>query len=186
MAATGNDYRQAQQWVAPVAAAATGLETLPWQELDSYLGTMLSVQDGFTLVFMIVVFVALSFGLVNTLVMAVFERTREIGLLQALGMRPNLILGQVLLESLYLLLLGLVAGNLVAWLTIIPLESGIDISGVAEGMEMMGMGTVLYPALRVEDMLLSTAVVVILGILASLLPAWRAARLDPIQALNTH
>ncbi len=48
------------------------------------------------------------------------------------------------------------------------------------------MGTVLYPALEVQDMLMATAVVVILGLLASLLPAWRAARLDPIRALNTH
>lgn len=185
--ATGNNYRAVGSWYPAVAdAAGEELETLDWRTLDSFLGTMLMVQDGFTLVFMVVVFVALSFGLVNTLVMAVFERTREIGLIQALGMRPGLILLQVLLESLFLLLLGLVAGNLVAWLTIIPLQDGIDISMVAEGMEMMGMGTTLYPALEPQDMLMATAVVVILGLLASLLPAWRAARLDPIRALNTH
>ena len=67
---------------------------------------MLRVQDGFSLVFMVVIFLALSFGLVNTLVMAVFERVREIGLMQALGMRPGLILAQVLVESVYLLCLG--------------------------------------------------------------------------------
>jgi ABC-type lipoprotein release transport system permease subunit len=187
VAATAGNYRSVQRWYPDIAAAAGDqLETLDWRSLDTFLGSMLAVQDGFTLVFMVVVFVALSFGLVNTLVMAVFERTREIGLMQALGMRPGLILTQVLLESLFLLLLGLVAGNLVAWLTIVPLQDGIDVSAVAEGMEMMGMGTVLYPALAVQDMLMSTAVVVILGLLASLLPAWRAARLDPIRALNTH
>ena len=74
-------------------------------------------------------------------------------------------------------------GNVAAWLTIKPLESGIDISAVADGMEMMAMGTTLYPALDGRDMLTSTAIVVGLGILASLLPAWRAARLDPIRAL---
>jgi ABC-type lipoprotein release transport system permease subunit len=68
----------------------------------------------------------------------------------------------------------------------VPLQDGIDISAVAEGMEMMGMGTMLYPALQAQDMVMATAVVVILGLLASLLPAWRAARLDPIRALNTH
>ena len=66
-----------------------------------------------------------------------------------------------------------------------PLESGIDISGVALGMEMMGMGNTLYPVLALRDMLMSTGVVVTLGLLASLLPAWRAARLDPVRALNT-
>jgi ABC-type lipoprotein release transport system permease subunit len=187
VAATAGNYRGVERWYPDIAAAAGDrLETLDWRSLDTFLGSMLSVQDGFTLVFMVVIFVALSFGLVNTLVMAVFERTREIGLMQALGMRPGLILTQVLLESLFLLLLGLVAGNLVAWLTIVPLQDGIDVSAVAEGMEMMGMGTVLYPALAVQDMLMATAVVVILGLLASLLPAWRAARLDPIRALNTH
>ena len=66
----------------------------------------------------------------------------------------------------------------------VSLESGINIASVAEGMEMMGVGTTLYPVLSVKDMLMSTAVVIVLGLLASLLPAWRAARLDPVTALN--
>jgi len=184
IAATANDYRDAERW-APAIATAAGpeLEVLPWQALDPFLGSMLNVQDGFALVFIVVIFLALSFGLVNTLVMAVFERVREIGLMQALGMRPGLIMLQILTESLMLLALGLLIGNLTAWLSIKPLESGIDISSVAEGMEMMAMGATLYPALDYRDMVLSTVVVIGLGLLASLLPAWRAARLDPIRAL---
>jgi ABC-type lipoprotein release transport system permease subunit len=77
-------------------------------------------------------------------------------------------------------------GNLLAVATIKPLESGVDISSVASAMEMMGMGTVLYPVLASFDMLMSTAVVVILGLLASIAPAWRASRLDPVKALNKH
>jgi ABC-type lipoprotein release transport system permease subunit len=185
VAVTAGNYRGVSAWYPGIAAAAgEGLEVLPWTELDTFLGTMLGVQDGFSLVFMVVIFLALSFGLVNTLVMAVFERVREIGLMQALGMRPGLILVQILLESLYLLCLGLLLGNLLALVTIKPLESGIDISSVAQGMEMMGMGTTLYPVLAIEDMGMSTAVVIILGLLASLAPAWRAARLDPVAALN--
>lgn len=185
VAVSGGDYRQVDEWAPRIAAAAgTQLEVLTWTQLDPFLGSMLAMQDGFTVIMMVIIFLVLSFGLVNTLAMAVFERVREIGLMQALGMRPSLILYQLLLESLYLLLLGLATGNLLAWLTVKPLESGIDVSGVAEGMEMMGMGTVLYPALAVEDMLMATAVVVVLGLLASLLPAWRAARLDPVRALN--
>ncbi len=187
VAATAADgYRRVDRWYPRIAmAAGPGLEVLPWTQLDGFLDAMLTMQDGFALIFMVVVFLALSFGLVNTLVMAVFERVREIGLMQALGMGPALILGQVLLESLYLLCLGLALGNLAALLTIRPLESGIDISAVAEGMEMMGMGTTLYPALSPMDMVMSTAVVLILGLLASLAPAWRASRLDPVAALNT-
>jgi len=185
VALSGSDYRHTGNWYPRIAAAAgPGLEVVPWTTLDPFLASMLKVQDGFTLVFMVVVFITLSFGLVNTLVMAVFERVREIGLMQALGMRPGLILGQILLESLFLLGLGLLAGNLLALATIIPLESGIDISSVAQGMEMMGMSTTLYPALHVQDMFMATAVVVSLGLLASLVPAWRASRLDPVAALT--
>ena len=186
IAVTAQDYRRVSLWYPQLASAAGDtLEVMPWTELDSFLATYLSVQDGFSLIFMVVVFLVLSFGLVNTLAMAVFERVREIGLMQALGMQPTMIIGQLLLESLYLLLLGLAAGNLLALLSIKPLESGIDISSVAQGMEMMGMGSILYPVLSVQDMLMSTAVVIVLGLLASLLPAWRAARLDPVRALNT-
>ncbi len=185
IAVSGDDYRRVADWYPAVAAAAgSELETLTWTELDPFLGSMLAVQDGFTLVFMVVVFLALSFGLVNTLVMAVFERVREIGLMQALGMRPGLILGQIMLESLFLLCLGLLLGNLLAVLTIAPLAGGIDISSVAQGMEIMGMSATLYPALHIQDMLMSTAVVITLGLLASLAPAWRASRLDPVAALT--
>lgn len=186
VAVTAQDYRNVAAWYPRLAAAAgNGLAVSPWTELDTFLATYLSVQDGFTLVFMVVVFLVLSFGLVNTLAMAVFERVREIGLMQALGMKPGLILGQLLLESLYLLGLGLALGNLLALASIRSLASGIDISAVAEGMEMMGVGTTLYPVLATEDMLMSTLVVIVLGLLASALPAWRAARLDPVRALNT-
>jgi ABC-type lipoprotein release transport system permease subunit len=184
IALTADSYRTVHSWYPGIVSAAGGeLEVLPWTELDTFLSAMLGVQDGFALVFMVVVFLALSFGLVNTLVMAVFERVREIGLMLALGMNPGLVLGQILLESLYLLIVGLGVGNIAAYATLKWLEDGIDISGVAQGMEMMNMSSTLYPALQARDMWMSTAVVICLGLAASLLPAWRASRLDPVAAL---
>ena len=184
IAVSADDYEQVDRWW-PALAATAGpeLDTQPWMVLDGYLNSMLTVQGNMNVVIMIIIFLALSFGLVNTLVMAVFERVREIGLMMALGMRPRWIMYQVLLESLILLSLGLIIGNVLAAVTILPLESGIDISMVGEGLEMAGMGTVLYPALALEDMMLSTAVVLILGLLASMLPAWHASRYNPIEAL---
>jgi ABC-type lipoprotein release transport system permease subunit len=141
-------------------------------------------MDGFVLVWIVVVFLALSFGLVNTLVMAVFERVREIGLMLALGMRPASILGQILVESVFLLAIGLVLGNVLAYASILPLQDGIDISIVAEGMEMFGASSVLYPELNFRDVITANVVVLILGFFASLSPAWRASRYEPVRALT--
>ena len=185
IAIAGSGFRD----VAPLqnaitAAAGPELSVLPWFELDAYLGTMLGVMDGFVLVWIIVVFLALSFGLVNTLVMAVFERVREIGLMLALGMKPYVILSQIIVESVLLLLIGLLIGNLLAWATVIPLQDGIDVSMVGEGMEMFGASSVLYPELLLDDVIMANVIVIVLGIVASLSPAWRASRYQPIEAIN--
>lgn len=185
IAVLGPSYRNVQGlWEKVSAAAGPEVETLPWYELDPYLGTMLTVMDGFIWVWIVVVFLALSFGLVNTLVMAVFERVREIGLMLALGMTPRNILSQIIAESTLLLTLGLIAGNLLAWATVKPLEGGIDVSAVAEGMEMMGAASVVYPALYAKDVILANLVVLVLGFVASLSPAWRASRYEPVQAIT--
>jgi ABC-type lipoprotein release transport system permease subunit len=132
---------------------------------------------------MVVVFMALSFGLINTLMMAVFERVREIGLMQALGMRPAAIVYQFLFESLLLLVLGLLAGNVLAISTIMLLQDGIDVSAVSQGLEMMGAASVMYPVLQWPDLVLANVVVIVLGTFASLLPAWRASRYLPVEAI---
>jgi ABC-type lipoprotein release transport system permease subunit len=185
VAVTGDDYRQVGELLATVSLVMSEAdEVLPWFELDEYLGTMLDVMDGFVLVWVIVIFLALSFGLVNTLVMAVFERVREIGLMLALGMRPSSILWQILFESVLLLIIGLAIGNALAFLTVIPLRDGIDISIVAEGMEMFGAASVLYPEIQTDDVVMANIVVIALGFLASLSPAWRASRYKPVEAIT--
>ena len=64
------------------------------------------------------------------------------------------------------------------------LASGIDISIVAEGMEMFGSASMLYPRLTTDDMIMANAVVIVLGVVASLSPAWRASRYEPIEAIS--
>ena len=135
-------------------------------------------------VIFVVVFLALSFGLVNTLVMAVFERVREIGLMLALGVKPMIILAQIIAESLWLLVIGTVVGSLVAWLTIRPLQYGIDLSSYADGLEMFGYSTVLYPEMTMGDVITANIVVLSLGVVASISPAVRASRYQPVEALT--
>jgi ABC-type lipoprotein release transport system permease subunit len=181
----GDDYRNVEPVYEKVAAAVDGSVTVSrWTEVDKYLGTMLKMMDGFMLVWVVVIFLALSFGLVNTLVMAVFERVREIGLMLALGMKPAMILGQIIIESMLLLGVGLLIGNVLAYASVMPLEGGIDISVVAKGMEMFGASSMLYPKLYLKDVVLANVVVLLLGFLASLSPAWRASRYEPVEAIT--
>jgi len=185
VAVLGKDYRDVEGLDRMVAeVAGPDVEVLPWYELDTYLGSMLAVMDGFVVVWIVVIFLALSFGLVNTLVMAIFERVREIGLMLALGMTPRTILSQIVAESILLLVIGLVIGNLAAWATVEPLKDGIDVSIVAEGMELFGAASILYPALYLKDVVLANVIVLVLGFLASLSPAWRASRYDPVRAIT--
>ncbi len=181
----GDDYRDVEPTYERVVAAVDGtLKVSRWHEIDTYLGTMLKVMDGFVLVWVVVIFLALSFGLVNTLVMAVFERVREIGLMLALGMKPASILGQIIIESMLLLAVGLAIGDALTYATVQPLQDGIDVSVVAEGMNMWGAPSVLYPKLYLYDVVLANVVVLILGFLASLSPAWRASRYEPVEAIT--
>ena len=89
----------------------------------------------------------------------------------------------MLVESLILLLLALLLGNLAAWATIASLMGGIDLSSVAEGMELIGVAPVIYPAWSVNDLMAANLLVFVLGLAASLYPAWRASRQVPVEAL---
>jgi len=171
-------------FIEKLRAAAPGLESQPWTEVQPLLVLMENVNNVVLLIWFAVVFAAMAFGLINTLLMAVFERTREFGLFQALGMPPRFILGQVLVESLILLALALVLGNLVAWANVASLKGGIDLSRFAEGLELVGVSPVIYPVLAMGDIVVANVVVVVLGVLASLYPAWRASRYAPVEAIT--
>lgn len=170
--------------LASLRAAAPELDVSAWTALQPLLVLTEKVNNVVLLIWFAVVFAAMSFGLINTLLMAVFERTREFGLFQALGMPPRYILGQVLIESLILLGFGLVLGNLLGWLTVYWLKDGIDLSAFAQGLELVGVSPVIYPALSANDVVTANLLVVVLGIAASLYPAWRAARRVPVEAIT--
>ena len=126
----------------------------------------------------------MSFGVVNTTLMAVFERIREFGLLKALGMKPMGIIIEVLIESFLLLTLGMIVGNVLGFLSSMALaHTGIDLSALAEGMEFVGMSRVIYPIIQGKDVFLANLVVFSLGLLVSVYPAVIAARFSPVEAM---
>jgi ABC-type lipoprotein release transport system permease subunit len=166
------------------ALPSAEFEINTWRELLPFQTAYLKILDGFMWIWYLVVFVAMGFGIVNTILMAVFERMREFGLLKALGMKPWWILREVLTESFFLLMLGMTIGNLLAFICIFALtHSGIDLSALAAGAEYAGMTRVIYPVIALRDILMSNLVVLFLGIVVSAYPAVKAARFTPVEAM---
>jgi ABC-type lipoprotein release transport system permease subunit len=155
-----------------------------WQELLPFQTAYLRILDGFMWFWFLIVFVAMGFGVVNTTLMAVFERMREFGLMKALGMKPWWILREVLVESFLILISGMFIGNCFGFLSIFVLSgSGIDLSALAAGAEYAGMSRIIYPAVAIKDVMVANLTVLLLGLLVSIYPAIKAARFTPIQAL---
>jgi len=166
------------------ALPAADFEVQNWRELLPFQMAYLKILDGFMWIWYLVIFVAMGFGIVNTTLMAVFERMREFGLLKALGMKPWWILREVLTESLLLLITGLAIGNFLGFICIYALAgSGIDLSALAAGAEYAGMTRVIFPAVEIKDVFMSNFIVLFLGILVSAYPAAKAARFTPVEAL---
>jgi len=159
-------------------------EVHSWRELLPLLAAYLRLFDGFMWLWYLVVFIAMGFGIVNTMLMAVFERIREFGLFKALGMKPWWIIKEVLTESFFLLVMGMVIGNTLGLLSVLVLSrSGIDLSALAAGAEFFGMTRVIYPAVSIKDVAMANLMVFILGLLVSVYPAAKAARFTPVEAL---
>jgi ABC-type lipoprotein release transport system permease subunit len=162
----------------------SGLDVLRWEELEPQAAAMFAFADMAIFIWFLIMMGALVFGLVNTLVTAVMERTREFGMLRAVGMRPWAVVVQVVIESSLIMLTGVVAGlalgsGLVWWLA-----DGIDLSRWSQGVELAGMRSLLVPHLYVADLLLVAGMSLVLGALASLYPAWRAVKIEPLEALR--
>ena len=155
-----------------------------WPEILPMVKTYVELIQSWNWIWYLVVFVAMGFGIVNTTLMAVFERIREFGLLKSLGMKPWWILRGVLTESFMLLTLGTIIGNILALICIVLLSrGGIDLSALAQGAEYAGMSRVIFPALELKDVLMANAIVMLLGLAVSAYPAIKAARFTPVEAL---
>ena len=113
------------------------------------------------------------------------ERVRELGMLRALGMRKRTVVGQVIIESLILMGVGVVLGTGFGYGIFYWLEDGIDLSAWAEGMEMAGMSTLLVPVIVPMDVIVVVVLSMVLGLIASLYPAWRVVRIPPLEALRS-
>jgi ABC-type lipoprotein release transport system permease subunit len=170
--------------VAALQRASPGLDAQTWMALSPLAYTMEQYSKSYTGIWLLVMFVLMAIGIVNTQLMAVFERTREFGLLQALGMRPAMIIAQVMLESALLIGVGVLAGIVMMAVTLLPFTNGLSLGFLAAGSEMAGGGSVLYPKLDPVDTLTYATIVWVLGVLTTLWPARTAAKTQPVVAMG--
>ena len=160
-------------------------EIYTWQELLPILTAYLKMFDGFMYIWFLVVFIAMAFGIVNTTLMAVYERMREFGLLKALGMKPWWIIRSVLTESFILLVMGMTIGNILGLLCIWVLSgTGINLSALAAGAEFAGIKRMIYPVVYYQDIIMANIMVLVPGLLINIYPAVRAAKFTPVEALT--
>ena len=129
---------------------------------------------------------ALAFGIVNTMMMAVLERTKEIGMLMAIGVKRLQIGTMFFLESLFLSLIGLPFGLFITYLLSSYFGSqGINLEQFSEGINSFGFDSMVYPIMKKEFYLSISGVVFFISMIASLFPFFKAIKQNPVEALKT-
>ncbi len=177
-----------QEDTAKVAAALqiTGIQILTWEDLNSILLTTMGTAMGFYYILYIIVILVVAVLIANTLLMSVFERTRELGILASLGMKGRQIMLMVLFEAVILALIGVAAGlvlgaAVVAYLARVGIEFSADAMASVEG---MAFGNKMYPAFAPGEAITLSLLMFFIVSLVSLYPAWYASRMEPIKALH--
>lgn len=154
-----------------------------WKEIDPTLSLMIQSMDFFSWIFVGIILIALAFGIVNTMLMVVLERVREIGMLMAIGMNKKKVFSMIMWETIFLSFVGGLMGMIISAAVITYFQTyGLDLSAVAEGMNSLGFSSVIYPQAPLSFYIEVSFMIIITAILASIYPALKALRLNPAEA----
>jgi ABC-type lipoprotein release transport system permease subunit len=166
-------------------AQFSDLEVRTYREISPDINLYEEQLGSISLVYLVIIMLALVFGIINTMLMAVLERIKELGMLMAIGMNKLRVFSMILLEAMLLGLVGLPIGLLLSYLTISRLENrGIDLSAYARSLENYGMSPIIYFEVDPAVYLQVGIGVLITSLLAAIYPALKAIRLRPIEALQ--
>ncbi|HEX2921092.1 MAG TPA: FtsX-like permease family protein [Bacteroidales bacterium] len=162
------------------------LEVMSWKELQPDLAMMTDYVHQIYGILMVIIMAALAFGIVNTMLMVVLERTKELGMLTAIGMNKRKVFSMIMLESVFLSIIGGIAGMIVAAVSILATaKNGINFIQYAEGMEAFGYSAHIFPEVSASFFIMMTVLVILTGIFSSVYPARKALKLNPIDAIRT-
>jgi putative ABC transport system permease protein len=181
-----NDYRQSKIVRVVLHKQFPDLEILTWKELDVMLNYMSGTMDQFLYFIMVVILLALIFGIVNTMMMAILERVKELGMLMAIGMNRKRIVRMIFYETVFLTLTGALIGIatgmiFIAWYG----HYGIDLSVWGNGLGQFGFAPVIYTTIEPSYIVQVVVLVIVTGLLAAIFPVMKALKLRPVEALKT-
>ncbi|MFT7590198.1 MAG: putative ABC transport system permease protein [bacterium] len=177
------DYSESEAVAASIQDKHKDLEVLAWLDLSVGMRMMIEAFDTYLYIIVGIILVALLFSIVNTMLMAVLERVREIGMLMAIGMTKSRVFRMIMFETIFMTMIGAPIGLFLSWLTINFFgKSGIDLSGAAY--EDQGFGSVVYPYLESSSYMGVTIMVLVMSLLAAIYPALKALSLKPVEAIR--
>ena len=176
-----DDYREVAETISGLYPDA---KIRHWADLQPALYYSLEVLGEALIWILIIIIMAVSFGLLNTILMSILERVKELGVLLAVGMKRTKVFSMIVAETTIIALIGGIIGLFMSWGMIEILgTTGVPIPG-AEGLEDFGYASVLYPRIETAFYFEIALVLVIFAVLASVYPAWKAIRLQPAVAVR--
>lgn len=163
-----------------------GLDVKPWNKLSPEVGFMDEMMDQYMYMFIVIILLALCFGIINTMLMVVLERVKELGMLMAVGMNRTKVFGMIMLETVFLTLTGgLIGIGLGVAASKYFGVHGLDLSAWGEGLGQLGYDTMAYPVIKPDMTIMIIILVILTGILSSVYPALKALKFRPAEALRT-
>ncbi len=165
--------------------AGQGLEVLRWNDIDPMAEQWAQFADAYTWIILAVVIIVVLAEVLNTMLMSMHDRIREFGLMGAIGVQRKQIFAMVIWETVILVLIGSMLGfALGGWSSLFFGVHGIDLSRFSSAFSFMYMDPVVYPELRYASCVRILGAATVGAIVAGLFPAWKAAGLEPVQALR--
>ena len=157
-----------------------------WDEVAPELGYAQEMMSSAIYIFMGIILFALAFGIINTMLMAILERRRELGMLMSIGMNKMKLFTMIVFETIFLSSIAVPVGMLLSYFFIQYFShKGIDLSSAAEGLESLGIGAIIYPYLPGHFYFTITLMTVVVAFLSSLIPAKKALSLNPAEAVRS-
>jgi len=182
-----HDVNQSELFAAQLTRGLRGrpVEVLTWKDRLPFIVQVIELSDRIMVPYYGIFYVAMAFGIVNTLLMAIGERTHEIGVMLAIGMPRRRLVTLILVESVLLTGVAILFSSLLSWVLVAWLKvKGINLSILSEGMNYLGLGRMLYPELDLTHLAGAIVAAVVVTGIFSVYPAARAARLVPVQAIR--